>query len=127
MNVFQYAATAEANFERMYQEIGHERITTFYSDLSIGEWYGRKGINDTYRLVMKSWIDNIEFITEFCICLNWKAWQWASEWNPLNFSEESRYILVELYSNLHNKCKNAILKHYKKDEKALNYFLKMID
>lgn len=127
MNIFQYSASAEAMFEANYAENGHERLTTFYSDLSIGEWYGKKGILDTYRNVMKAWIGDIKYITEFCICLNWKSWQWAGDWNPLNFKDESREILTELYSELYYKCRDAIYKHYKNDEDALHYFFEMTD
>ena len=75
-DVFTYAAYNEYMFERVMMECGHERLTTFFSDLSIAEWCEQEsGVRDTYERVMKEWISNIEYITEFSICLNHKIWQ----------------------------------------------------
>ena len=46
-NVFHYAAAEEkCVFERQADECGYERKATFFSDLSIAEWYGADSVRD---------------------------------------------------------------------------------
>lgn len=120
MNVFHYSASCEAMFENYLRDTsGYVRKTTFYSDLSIAEYMeGKKGINETYKNVMKSWIGNIEYITEFCMALNIKSWQMYNE---------GKQELASLYADLYYKCKDAIYKHYKGDQKSLDYFFDTTD
>ena len=81
-NVFQYAAAEEkCIFERQAAECGYERKTTFFSDLSIAEWYGADSVRDTYKNVMRSWIKDVVYFTEFVMCLNWKIWEWNARGN----------------------------------------------
>lgn len=48
-NVFQYAATCESSFEAAIEAVSdYKRKTTFYSDLSIAEFYGTKDVIDTF-------------------------------------------------------------------------------
>jgi hypothetical protein len=78
MNIFkvmQYAANCEANWREFVMGNGYTPMTTFFNDLSVAECFGKKGINDTYKNVIKSWGKNIKYITEFCMCLNHKIWQ----------------------------------------------------
>ena len=120
MNVFQYAAVNEKMFEDYLASVGdYKRKTTFYSDLSIAELMeGEKGVTDTYKRVLKSWLKSIEYITEFCMCLNIKSWQ---------MYEEKKPKLSKLYADLFYKCKDAIYEHYEGDEKALLYFFETTD
>lgn len=120
MNVFQYSASCEAMFENYLSETsGYKRKTTFYSDLSIAEFMeGKKGVKDTYKRVMKSWLNNIEYITEFCMALNIKSWQAYNE---------NKTELSSLYADLYYKCKDEIYKHFKDDRKALDYFYETTD
>lgn len=114
MNVFQYAATCEVNFEANLEMVSdYRRKTTFFSDLSIAEFYSTKDVIDTYRRVMKEWLNNIEYITEFVICLNYKSWEWHYK---------KKQDMVEFYASLYEKAVDAVVEHYKNDEKALEYF-----
>lgn len=81
INVFQYAANCEMAFESFLQSVGKERKTTFFSDLSIAEYYGEPAVMDTYRNVMKSWKTDINYMCEWVIALNQKIWQ-HYETNP---------------------------------------------
>ena len=116
-NVFVYAASSERWFERQLAEVGYERKTTFFHDLSIADWYGIPSIKDTYRRVMRSWIDDIQFITEFYMCLNWKIWQ----------LRETYPELAKVYQDLWDKSYTEITKHYKGNEDALSYFYRTTD
>lgn len=120
MNVFVYAAACEQMFENYLKEqSGYERKTTFYSDLSIAEAVeGIEGVKDTYKRVMKEWLSDIKYITEFCMALNIKSWQMA---------DEGRNDLGRLYSDLFYKCKDEIYEHYDGNSEALEYFFNTTD
>ena len=115
--VFQYAAANQCLFEEYWQGCGHERKTTFFSDLSIAELFGVDSIQDTYARVMKEWINNLVFITEFIACLGVKASQWAGK-------NES---LCGAYSHLYAIGCDQFYKHYANNEDAKSYFFEMTD
>lgn len=118
-NVFEYAATCERKFEMALSDCGnYKRKTTFYSDLSIAEWYGAKDVIDTYRRVMKEWLGNIEYITEFVLCLNWKCWEHHGKNNM---------AMSQIYSELYYKSVDEVLEHYKGNRKALDYYYEVTD
>lgn len=117
--IFKYAAANEAAFEKYWNGLGHERKTTFFSDLSIAECYGADGIRDTYDRVMKSWMDNLAFITEFIVCLGLKSSQWCDRKHGQTF--------CNLYSDLYHEAVDAFYKHYEGNEDALDYFFEMTD
>ena len=73
-NVFEYASNEERLFGANLERTGYKRLTIFYSDLSIAEWYGKDSIKETYETVRKEWIDDYKYFTEFVMCLNWKSW-----------------------------------------------------
>ena len=127
MNVFQYGASEEMKFEMIASESGYKRITTFYSDLSIAEWCGGvKAVKETFHDVMKSWINDIKYITEFVISLNWKSWEFAQNANNV-IPRESHDALARLYSDLYYKAADMVAKHYKGDEAAMSYYFQMTD
>lgn len=106
LNVFQYAANCEAVFEQFLLSVGKERKTTFFSDLSIAECYGAPAVMDTYRNVMKSWKDDINYMCEWVISLNQKIWQHYG----------SNQELAELYDSLWRKADNFCCKHFEGEE-----------
>ena len=59
----------------IFEMIGYEPKTTFWSDFSIADMFGTEGVQDTYNRAKESWQDNIEFMTEFAMVLNHKSWQ----------------------------------------------------
>lgn len=116
MNVFQYASLNEQMFERNYAECGKERKTTFFSDLSIAEYVGgAKSVKQTYNEVVKSWLNNVEYFTEFVICLNHKIWQHYENNEPL----------ARVYNSLWEKAQSLAEKTYKGED--LTYYYEMID
>ncbi len=120
MNVFTYAATCEQMFENYLKEMsGYERKTTFYADLSIAEWCGgSKAVQETYKRVMKQWMSDIEYITEFVMAINIKSWE---------HYERGNETLSKLYSELYHKAYEAVANHYENDEKAISYFWHTLD
>lgn len=116
-NPFRYGAIEELNFEHQAAEVGYTRKTTFYSDLSIAEWYGADSIKDTFNRVVVNWKSDEEYFTEFVMALNWKSWRWAG------VDDE----LAELYTELYYKAYDIGVDAYEKDEKKISYFLRTLD
>lgn len=119
VNVWQYAATSEMNMERQLSELkGENRKTTFMSDLSIGEWYGMRGVLDTVKNAVSSWKDDEEYMAEFILCLNWKSWEHHARGNM---------SWVRLYVYLFEDIRDLIYDYYSKDEKKTGYLYDYID
>lgn len=116
--IITFAAMKEAAWEQMEREVhGYKRKTTFYSDLTIADIFGVDAVQDTYDRVVKEWIDNIEYITEFCMCVNHKSWEHA----------EDDVELSQLYSNLYYDLRSKVYEHYEGNPKATKYFFNKID
>ena len=112
-NVFHYAAAEEkCVFERQADECGYERKTTFFSDLSIAEWYGADSVRDTYKNVMRSWLGNVVYFTEFVMCLNWKIWEQNARGN-----EE----LAKVYDELWREADELVCNTYKGEDADYYY------
>ena len=119
MNVFQKAASSQAWFTENLKECGYTTFTTFYSDLTIAEVIsGKNGIADTIKRVLKSWMHDIKYITEFCMAVNWKSWEMDAQGN----AELCEYYGIEYY-----KVRDAIIDHYNGNDDALNYFFETTD
>ena len=98
-----FGAKNEIYFEQFLLSVGKERKTTFYADLSIAEWYGIVSVKDTYKNVMKSWGNDLEFMCEWVIALNQKFRQWYK------FNEYRAKVYYELWQKADNHCR----KHFK--------------
>lgn len=121
-NVFNYAASEEKHFEELVSMAGYNRLTTFYSDLSVAEWYDKKSVKETYKNVCKNWIDDYRYFTEFVVCLNYKAWEHADRGNT---------ELSEFYSELYYNARDLFYDYYKGDDpksvEARDYFFRITD
>lgn len=115
MNIFEYVSKCEANFEHFLNSVGKERKTTFYADLSIAEYYGVEGVKDTYKNVMNSWGDDLEFMCEWVIALNQKIWQ----------HYKTDEAIGRLYDELWRKADEYCMNHFKGDD--LTAYLKYVD
>ena len=116
MQVFNYSARCEAMFEGFLNDVGKERKTTFYSDLSIAEYVdGANGVKDTYKRVVSHWKDDVEYMSEFVIALNQKIWQHYNK----------NYTLAKVYDELWRKCDDFCREHFKGEE--LSYYYSYID
>lgn len=115
MNVLKYASACELMFETFLNDVGKERKTTLFADLSIAEYYGIKSVKDTYRRVMKEWCNNLEFMCEWVVCLNQKIWQHYEKNKPL----------AKVYDELWRKADDYCQKHFKGEE--LSEYYRYID
>lgn len=118
VNVFQYAATSERCMERNLSECGKERKTTFMSDLSIGEWCGLHGVLDTIKNAMLSWKDDEEYMSEFVLCCNWKAWEHNARKN-VNWAK--------FWSFIYGQVRDPMYDYYAEDEEKTAYMYEYLD
>lgn len=96
---------------------GYVPKTTFWDDFGIAEIFsGAKGVQDTYNRAFDEWKNNVEYITELTLVLNWKIWYWHD-----NGNEE----LARLYNELWEKTDQWCLENLKDDDKM--YFLRTTD
>lgn len=118
MNALTYAAIEQNKFNQTMAEFGHKAFTTFFGDLSIAEYVGGEdGVKDTYRNVVASWGNDIEYFTEFVIALNHKIWE----------HYEKKPKLAEVYDNLWRKAQQLVEKNFKDDKDALAYYYRETD
>jgi hypothetical protein len=118
-NVFAYGAVSERCMERQLAEAGKKRITTFMSDLSIGEWVeGRKGVLDTCKNAISSWKDNEQYMAEFVLCVNWKSWEHAARKNV----EWSKF-----YSLLYEWVRDFVYDYYEGNDEKVSYVWSYLD
>ena len=116
MNVFQYANKCESWWRAMMSDMtGYKPFTTFFSDLSIAEFYGIPSIKATYKSVIKSWGKNIKYMTEFSLCLNHKIWQLY----------ENNENIAKIYDELWRECCEYIESHFEGED--LSYYYEVTD
>ena len=94
---------------------GYKPRTTFYEDFSIADHFGSTAIRDTYCRAFNAWQNNIEYMTELVMVLNWKI------------SEHYRrnYRLAEMYDELWRKADEWVYDHFDGDD--LQYFIRTTD
>ena len=51
---------------------GYTQRTTFWDDFTIAEKFGVSAIKDTYKNAFNSWKNDVVFIVELVLVLNWK-------------------------------------------------------
>ena len=99
----------------IHEMTGYEPKTTFYTDLSIADHFGEDAIQDTYNRVMRDWADDVVYLTEFCMALNWKIFE--------HYEKNDAY--AKLYDKLWRQCDEWCMAHFKDDD--LSYFLRTTD
>ena len=97
-------------------EIGYRPFTTFYDDLSIVELFRNEAIKETYEEIIRQWICDVKYFTEFVMMLNWKCEEWYNRGN---------IIRAGLYQELHYEAMDKALEVF--DEEELKYFWKTLD
>ena len=135
MNVFQYAALTEANWERNLADMsGYQRKYTFYADFGIAEYCevykaDKNAVKDTFKRVKESWGKSIEAMTEVVMVLNHKMWSFYDNVDSsyLGCSEEWRQHFMEVYQELYEKCVAFIEKNFANDSNARSYYYEVTD
>ena len=109
-------ARMEKAFENFLRDCGKERKTTFFADLTIAELMGgSKAVKETYNRVIRAGGSDVEYMSEFVICLNQKIWQ--------HHKNDRNLALV--YNDLWMACDDYCYKHFK--GKDLEYYIRYID
>ena len=130
MNAIRYAELNNQLFKRIMAECGYTTFTTFFGDLSTAEFVsGEKGVRETYRSVIKNWMGDIKYITEFYMALNHKIWQHYAYHNGKSqpIIQMDFDTLAHVYNELWEDCENKIMAKYENDKKALDYFFRVTD
>ena len=100
------------NIERV---TGYKPKTTFYEDFSIADRFGIPAVKDTYERAFSTWKENIIYLTELVMVLNWKIWEHC----------ETNNALAVVYNDLWETLREYALDTLKDTE--LEYFLQTID
>lgn len=101
------------NIEEM---CGYKPITTYYTDFGIAERFGKASIKDTYRRAVKHWGDDIKWMTEIVMVLNWKYHE---------HSVRDNADLAEFYADLWEEASRYVLEHFEGDD--LTYYYRTTD
>ena len=95
---------------------GYEPKTTFWQDFEIANVFGKKAVEDTFNRAFKEWKNDIVYLTELVLVLNWQMWMWHDLGND---------DLGMLYNNLWEKADKYCMDNLKDED--LKYFLKTTD
>ena len=119
-NVFAYAATSEKTMEANLADIGKsERKTTYMSDLSIGEWCsGIRGVIDTIQQAVRYMCDDVEYMAELILCVNWKSWEHSARGNTQ---------WAKAYGELYYYLYDLIAQYYEGDSEKSRYLWEYLD
>lgn len=96
-------------------ENGYELKTTFWDDFTIADVFGIDAIKDTYNRAFNEWKHDHIYITELCMVMNWKMFQWFEK-------DDNKYqTYYELFTTLDEWCMDNL-----KGEQ-LDYFISTTD
>lgn len=94
----------------------YEFKTTFWSDFSIADAFGNNAIKDTFKRAFEEWKDNVEYLAELVIVLNWKGWEWYNKKN------EDR---AKIYFDFYEQANGYAYENLKGDD--LTYYFNVTD
>lgn len=103
---------ANWNIEQM---TGYKPKTTFYTDFSIADHFGKEAIMETYERAFNQWKHNVEYVTELSMALNWKIWEHHTK-------NES---IARLYDTLWRKIDKWCMENLKGDD--ISYYIRTTD
>ena len=103
-------------FDAMCDMTGYEGKTTFWSDFTIAERFGEDAVRDTYKRAFSEWKDNVEYVTELVLVLNWKLWE---HYKANNIS------ISKLYDELWRDTASWCVENLRGDK--LSYYLRTVD
>lgn len=90
---------------------GYEPKTTFYTDFSIADHFGLVAINDTFKRAFKSWKDNVIYLTELTMVMNWKCFEHYERQN-MEFSQKYCALFETLDDYCRTHLKGEDLQYY---------------
>lgn len=93
-----------------------EFSTTFWSDFSIADAFGKGVVKDTYKRAFEEWKSDYRYLTDLVMVVNHKCWEHYDKGNT---------ELSMLYEDLYYKTHDYALDNLKGDE--LSYYLRVTD
>ena len=97
---------------------GYEMESTFWYDFSIADIFGERAIRETYERAFNEWKDDIKYMTELTIALNYKIWEWY----------EKDEDIAKVYNELWEQIEEYILGDDTKfSEDEITYFYRITD
>lgn len=94
---------------------GYKPKTTFYEDFSIADNFGLRAIKDTFETAFKYYKNDVEYLTELIMVLNWKSWEHSNgDTQKMN-----------LYISLYYKANDYAYNNLKGED--LKYFIRTTD
>ena len=94
----------------------YEFKTTFWQDFTIADCFGIDAVKDTFKRAFKEWRNDVVYVTELSLVLNWKCWQ---------HYENGDKELSRLYSDLYYAVDGWCYANLKDDD--LVYYWKTTD
>lgn len=89
---------------------GYTTFTTFNYDFAIADAFGVAAVQDTYNRAFKEWKNDIKYITELVIILNYGIWK----------HYQSNEELALLYDKLWQECQDYVYENFSDDD--ISYF-----
>lgn len=90
--------------------------TTFKNDFTIADEFGASAVKDTFTRAFNEWKNNVVYVTELCVVLNWKIWE---------HYEKNNEELTRLYNDLWEQVDGWCQENLK--GKDLEYFYRITD
>lgn len=94
---------------------GYEPKTTFWTDFTIADKFGKNAIKDTFGRAFEEWKSDYIYLTELVMVLNHKMWFWSEK------NEE----IARLYLNIWQQADVWASENLKDTE--LEYFYRTLD
>lgn len=102
--------------ERFSMELpnGYVMTTTFMRDFDIADMFGENGIKDTFRRAFKEYKNDIIYMAELYVALNWHIWK---------HYEHKNNDKAKLYDELWRKVGNYVDEHFKGEDLKTFYHI----
>lgn len=95
--------------------MNNEFTTTFWTDFTIADAFGKSAVKDTFNRAFEEWKSDYRYLTDLVMVLNHKIWEHYEKGSPL----------AEVYNGLWEKADSYAMDHLKDEEMA--YFLRVTD
>ena len=100
------------NIEEM---TGYTPQTTFYTDFSIADKFGESAVRDTFKRAFESWKNDIKYLTELVMALNWKIFE--------HYGKNEK--LAKIYDELWKQADGWCMDNLKGED--LSYYIRTTD
>ena len=77
---------------------GYKPKTTFWDDFSIADRFGIAAVRDTFKRAFEEWKENVEYLTELVMVLNWKIWQYHEHNDVLARTYDTLWKQADAYA-----------------------------